>query len=261
MNTASGIYSVVSGGGGTAPIYSNQALGDWSTVPGGRLNQASGNYTFAAGRRAKANHHGTFVWADSTDTDFASTGANQFLIRASGGVGIGTASPTGKLDVVGNYIRLAESTDPGAKEIKLRTDGAAVDVDVNNADLFLKSNTGHTVIQAFSGNVGIGNTSPNYKLDVTGDINVSGNIRKGGTAYTHPDYVFEPDYELMSLEDLKKYVSEKKCLPNVISAEDVKKNNGYNLDELLIQMLEKIEEQTLYIFQLEERIAALESEK
>jgi hypothetical protein len=112
-----------------------------------------------------------------------------------------------------------------------------------------------------NGNVGIGNTSPSYKLDVTGDINVSGNIRKGGTAYTHPDYVFEPDYELMSLEDLKKYVSEKKCLPNVISAEHVKKNNGYNMDELLIQMLEKIEEQTLYIFQLEERIAALESEE
>lgn len=112
-----------------------------------------------------------------------------------------------------------------------------------------------------SGNLGIGTMIPGYKLDVAGDINVSGNIRKAGTPYTHPDYVFESDYKLMSLDALKKYVFENKCLPNVVSADDVKRNNGYNMDELLIQMLEKIEEQTLYIFQLEERIAALESEE
>jgi hypothetical protein len=84
------------------------------------------------------------------------------------------------------------------------------------------------------------------------------NVKKGGTNYTHPDYVFESSYELMPIDELKRYVSERKCLPNVISAEDVKRNNGFKMDELLIQMLEKIEEQTLYIFQLEERIGELE---
>jgi len=39
------------------------------------------------------------VWADSTNADFASTAANQFLIRASNGVGIGTNSPEGLLHV------------------------------------------------------------------------------------------------------------------------------------------------------------------
>lgn len=39
-----------------------------------------------AGRRAKAIHNGAFVWADSQDTDFASTADNQFSLRASGGV-------------------------------------------------------------------------------------------------------------------------------------------------------------------------------
>ena len=113
-----------------------------------------------------------------------------------------------------------------------------------------------------SGNVGIGTTSPAYKLDVNGDINVAGsyNVKKGGVNYNHPDYVFEPDYKLMSLEELKKYVFEHKSLPNVISAEVVKKNNGFKMDELLVQILEKIEEQTLYIFQLEERIAKLEEQ-
>ncbi|MEK6709164.1 MAG: hypothetical protein AABZ64_01150, partial [Nitrospinota bacterium] len=46
-------------------------------------------------------HEGTFVWGDSTNGDFISTGPNQFLIRASGGVGIGTPSPEQALDVRG----------------------------------------------------------------------------------------------------------------------------------------------------------------
>ena len=110
--------------------------------------------------------------------------------------------------------------------------------------------------------VGINTTSPGYALDVNGDINVNGayNVKKGGTNYNHPDYVFEPTYKLLPLNELREYVFEKKSLPNVISAEEVKKNEGFKMDELLIQMLEKIEEQTLYIFQLEERIAQLEKE-
>jgi hypothetical protein len=111
--------------------------------------------------------------------------------------------------------------------------------------------------------VGINTTGPAYTLDVNGDINVNGsyNIKKGGVNYTHPDYVFEPDYQLLPLNELKKYVFENKSLPNVTSAEEVKKNDGFKMDELLIQMLEKIEEQTLYIFELEERIAELEKDK
>jgi len=57
-----------------------------ATVPGGEHNDATGDYSFAAGYRAKANHDGSFVWADSTTFDFASNGPDQFLVRASGGV-------------------------------------------------------------------------------------------------------------------------------------------------------------------------------
>jgi hypothetical protein len=42
-------------------------------------------YSFAAGHRAKANHTGAFVWADSTDADIASTAADSVTMRASGG--------------------------------------------------------------------------------------------------------------------------------------------------------------------------------
>jgi len=80
---------------------SNTASGDYATVPGGYFNVADGDYSFAAGRYAKAKHDGAFVWGDDTYADFASTDRDQFLIRASGGVGIGTNSPAFTLDVAG----------------------------------------------------------------------------------------------------------------------------------------------------------------
>jgi hypothetical protein len=78
-NTASGQEATVGGG------LNNVASGLWGTVPGGSSNTASGRYSFAAGRRAKANHDGAFVWADSQAADMASSEANQFIARAGGG--------------------------------------------------------------------------------------------------------------------------------------------------------------------------------
>src|SRR5205823_9587277 len=79
-NISSGLYAAV--GGGTHNTNNGLA----ATIPGGFLNSAAADYSFAAGRRAKANHRGSFVWADSTDADFASTTNDQFLVRAIGGV-------------------------------------------------------------------------------------------------------------------------------------------------------------------------------
>ena len=95
INTASGSSSTISGG------YQNSAGGAYATIPGGMYNSAAGNYSVAAGRRAKANHEGSFVWGDATDADIASSANNQFIVRASGGVGIGTNSPSTTLDVSG----------------------------------------------------------------------------------------------------------------------------------------------------------------
>ncbi|HEY5912138.1 MAG TPA: tail fiber domain-containing protein, partial [Verrucomicrobiae bacterium] len=122
-NTAGGAAATVAGGS-----Y-NAALADWATIsggrdslatntyatmPGGRNNLAGGSYSFAAGRRAKALHDGAFVWADSTDADFVSTSSKQFLIRASGGVGIGVNNPAAALDVAGtvkaNALTVGSST-------------------------------------------------------------------------------------------------------------------------------------------------------
>ena len=82
-------------GGGSATVaggYNNEASGNTATVPGGQDNVASGVSSFAAGQRAKAQNDGTFVWADSEDADFASTGADQFLVRANGFIGFNRAT-------------------------------------------------------------------------------------------------------------------------------------------------------------------------
>jgi hypothetical protein len=72
-----------------------EAAGNYATVPGGFGNAAQGNYSFAAGHRAQANHQGAFVWADAANADLASTGDNQFIVRASGGIWLGhTSTPS-----------------------------------------------------------------------------------------------------------------------------------------------------------------------
>ncbi|MHC4666531.1 MAG: hypothetical protein ACYS9T_11355, partial [Planctomycetota bacterium] len=116
-NTARGVHATVGGG------YYNDANGIGATVPGGYDNAASGVVSFAAGNRAKANHGGTFVWADNTDANFASTGANQFLIRASGGVGIGTPSPDRQLTVY-NSGSAFQNVKDGTRELLMGVDSS-----------------------------------------------------------------------------------------------------------------------------------------
>jgi len=78
--TSGGDYASVGGG------KQNNAEGFYATVPGGLQNYAKGTMSFAAGYLAQALHDGSFVWADSTFADFASTANNQFCIRAHGGI-------------------------------------------------------------------------------------------------------------------------------------------------------------------------------
>jgi hypothetical protein len=81
-NHATGIYATIGGGRG------NEASGKYATVAGGFHNKAAGDYGFAAGHRANVDpsHPGAFVYADSSDADFHSAAADEFAVRATGGV-------------------------------------------------------------------------------------------------------------------------------------------------------------------------------
>ena len=119
-------------------------------------------------------------------------------------------------------------------------------------------------------NVGINTTTPKSRLNINSPSNtneVSLSVSKGGSsndvfrvyntghvwatevniklAQDFPDYVFEGDYVLMSIEQVEAYIKEHGHLPNIPSAEEVKKE-GLSLGEMQVKQMEKIEELTLY---------------
>lgn len=73
-----------------------------------------------------------------------------------------------------------------------------------------------------------------------------------------PDYVFAPDYSLMSFQELRDYLRTNRHMPNIPSAVEMEAE-PVDLGELTRLLLEKVEESVLYILQLEERIRVLES--
>jgi hypothetical protein len=97
------------------------------------------------------------------------------------------------------------------------------------------------------GNVGIGTQNPNQKLTVNGTI--YGKEVKVDLNVPGPDYVFEKDYKLPSLEDIKSYIDQHKHLPEVPSAKEMEQN-GIKVSEMNMILLKKVEELTLYVIEL-----------
>jgi len=100
------------------------------------------------------------------------------------------------------------------------------------------------------GNVGIGTDTPREKLSVNGKIRA--HEIKVETA-NWPDYVFAKDYQLPSLKETEKHILEKGHLEGIPSAEEVK-SNGINVGEMNAKLLQKIEELTLLMIQLNKKV-------
>ncbi len=95
-----------------------------------------------------------------------------------------------------------------------------------------------------NGNVGIGTASPNQKLTVNGTI--YGKEVKVDLSVPGPDYVFETDYNLLSLDEVETYINQNKHLPEVPSAKEMEQD-GIKLSEMNMLLLKKVEELTLYL--------------
>lgn len=212
---------------------------------------------------------------------------NDIVFDGGGNVGIGTTSPKGKLEVVGEtlingnfrvngttysgntHIRSApgawlelEDTRPGGATMRLVAADQFGYIGLDGDLPFrIATNSQSRFVIDGSGNVGIGTMVPNAKLAVNGKITAE----EVEVMVDVPDYVFHDDYTLMPLDKLQAYTQENKHLPNIPSAGEAAAN-GVNLGEMQAKLLEKIEELTLYVIQLREenqnlgeRINALEA--
>jgi hypothetical protein len=137
-NSASGSAAYVGGGvqnsaAGTGAFVGagtdNSAGGAYASVPGGDRNAATGAYSFAAGTNSLAAHTGTFVWSDAASgaQQLKSQAANQFLVRASGGVAFYSNAPlTSGVKLAPGGGSWASLSDRTAKTDIRPLDGAAI---------------------------------------------------------------------------------------------------------------------------------------
>jgi hypothetical protein len=216
------------------------------------------------------------------------TGAHYIL---NGNVGIGTTNPKASLDIlktatingndiIANFQRTSSETC-GSGIVRLGIHNTA-DLEINSG----YTNTGYRFGSYFDfnivnnklggdhgainlvtngatrmvinpiGNIGIGTTSPAYKLDVLGTIRakeVLVNLDGGA------DFVFEKDYKLPTIEHVATYVQENKHLPDIPSANEMVKN-GVSMGDMQVKLLQKVEELTLYVIEQQKQINQLKQE-
>ena len=186
------------------------------------------------------------------------------------GVGISNTTPLTKLHVLGTqdagmgvgsngYLMLGPGTGQNLiidnNEIISRNNSGS-------ADLFLQNDAGNVILCANElGGVGIGviagtSIPAGYLLAVDGKI-ISEEL-KVQLSGNWPDYVFNKSYQLLPIKNLEQFISTNKHLPNIPAA-TVMEKNGIEVGEMQRKMMEKIEELTLYIIDLQKQIDVMQA--
>jgi hypothetical protein len=209
------------------------------------------------------------------------------ILNSNGYVGIGTTTPSAPLEVKGKAIvdgdlQVGMSGSDVGEGKRLYFLGAYENTDQlwiarynhslditdlrvnigdnrNDYDRFVLGCTRGTgvwepfFVATAGGKVGINVENPQNALDVNGTIHAK-EVKIDLTGW--PDYVFSNNYKLPALNELKLHIDENKHLPGIPTEMEVQEN-GVNLGEMQVKLLQKIEELTLYAIQQQEMIDRL----
>ena len=127
---------------------------------------------------------------------------------------------------------------------------------LTNKDIFLADG---------GGKVGVGTTNvpTGYRMSVAGKV-IAEELRVQLQG-AWPDYVFKENYQLLPLNELEEAIETNGHLPGIPAAAEIEAN-GLDVGDMQKRMVEKIEELTLYVIQLDqennklkERLKALET--
>jgi len=205
------------------------------------------------GLYGKANGTGSNRGIYAEGTEGSDAYAGYFVGRGyfSNRVGIGTNAPAAYLhvDADENTLPMAVQIN-GASKFKVNPNGS-----VSVGGVGIGAENGLYV----NGNVSIGTAVPatGYALSVDGKVmceemrvELQGNW---------PDYVFADDYKLLSIKEMEQHINKHNHLPGIPSATEIEKAGGIDIGAMQIKMMEKIEELSLYIIQLEKKMEMIES--
>jgi len=191
-----------------------------------------------------------------------------FTSRYAGNVGVGTRSPIGKLHIIhpgptahlileypgmNDYSRLL-FTNQGASRYWGISGKIGNGSNVSDRLSFYNTSTAVEVMALTGdGNVGIGTVNPSFRLAVNGNIRSKEVVVEADWA----DYVFDKEYKLPTIPELENFIRQNKHMPNIPSAKEIAEN-GLQIGDIQKRMMEKIEELTLYIIELNKKIEELQ---
>ncbi len=242
--------AIVSGAGGGIGVFgSNLAVYNAGPFDNDFYTPYSHANFGYAGMRTGWGKVEFFTAAGSTTANEVVSPATRMIIDANGNVGIGM-NPSAKLHVDGtiqakSYITVDAPGGSYRVAMNGMTDGYITGRNNGGDSKFSIRSNGNSFFNG--GNVGIGTENPDAKLTVKGTVHAE--EVKVDLSVPGPDYVFENDYPLPSLDEVAIYIGEHKHLPEVPSAKEMEAN-GVELGEMNMVLLRKVEELTLYVIEL-----------
>jgi hypothetical protein len=198
---------------------------------------------------------------------------NVLFLSNANNVGIGTATPTAKLEInaLGGFKPLNILSDRAdwTYGIHYQHQGPsvahkAIAVSHNSVEIFTVNTNGLVAIGNNGFSVpGLGMAAPPYSLVVGRGILTERVKVALSTDVNWSDYVFDSTYVLNSTDSVERYVNIHKHLPNVPSSSEVH-SQGLDVVEMDAALLRQIEELWLHVIELKkenEELRALMNEK